>query len=316
MSLVSTANGGGPGDRRRRRTRLARFLVLPAATALALGTAALVPATANAANETVNIWLTSTNDSAGRNVTRGLQQQAPISFSSGNASNGQNITVNENTRFQQFVGAGASMTDTSAFLLGSSGALTAATRNATMTKLFDPVNGIGMDFLRNPMGASDLARFSYSYDDVPSGQTDPNLTHFSIGFDQTDILPLTKQAMQINPNLKLMMVPWSSPAWMKDNGSMTNQGFLQSQFYGAYAQYFVKTIQAYQAQGVHVDYVSPSNEPNCCSGATYPTMAWNGSGLDVFANNLLPAFHSAGLNTKMLALDWNWSSYNSFGAAT
>jgi O-glycosyl hydrolase len=79
---------------------------------------------------------------------------------------------------------------------------------------------------------------------------------------------------------------------MKANGSFTDQGFLQSQYYAAYAQYFVKTIQAYQAQGVHVDYVSAQNEPGCCSGANYPTMAWTGSGLDYFtANDLLPAVH-------------------------
>jgi glucosylceramidase len=63
-----------------------------------------------------------------------------------------------------------------------------------------------------------------------------------------------------------------------------------------------------------VDYVSPSNEPDCCSGASYPTMSWNGSGLDYFAaNDLLPALHNAGLSAKVLALDWNWSSYASYG---
>jgi glucosylceramidase len=273
---------------------------------LALVAGVVVPTAAHAANEAVNVWLTSTNDAAGRNVTRGLEQQTPVSFQAGNTSGGTNITVNENTKFQQFVGAGASMTDTSGFLLGSSGALSAATKNSVMTKLFDPVNGIGLDFLRNPMGASDLARGNYSYDDVAAGQTDPNLT---------DILPLTKQAEQLNPNLKLMMVPWSAPAWMKDNDNVTDQGFLQAQDYGAFAQYFVKTIQAYQAQGVHVDYVSPQNEPGCCAGANYPTMAWDGNGLDFFTGtDLLPAFHAAGLNTKVLALDWNWSNYASFGA--
>ena len=301
--------------RRRRMAGLIRLLVIPAALAIALGTAALVPATANAANETVNIWLTSTNDSAGRNVTRGLQQQAPISFAAGNASGGQNITVNENTRFQQFVGAGASMTDTAAFLLGSSGALSATTRNATMSKIFDPNNGIGIDFLRNPMGASDLARFNYSYDDVPAGQTDPNLNNFSISHDLTDIVPLTKQAQQLNPSLKLMMNPWSAPAWMKADDNFGSNSFLQSQFYAAYAQYYVKTIQAYAAQGLHVDYTSAQNEPGCCPGATYPTMAWNGNGLDFFTvTNLLPALHAAGLTTKVLALDWNWSNYGSFAS--
>jgi glucosylceramidase len=263
----------------------------------------------------VNIWLTTTNDSGGRNVVRGLQQQSPVSFSSGNANNGTTVTVNEGTKYQQFVGAGASMTDTAGYLLGSSGSISTSTRNSVMTALFDPNNGIGLDFLRNPMGASDLARYNYSYDDMPAGQTDPNLNNFSISHDLTDILPLTKQAEQLNPNLKLMMNPWSAPAWMKSDDNFTSHSYLQSQYYAAYAQYYVKTLQAYQAQGVHVDYISAQNEPGCCDGSTYPTMNWNGNGLDFFtANDLLPALHSAGItNTKVLALDWNWSTYASYG---
>ena len=122
-------------------------------------------------------------------------------------------------------------------------------RNSVMTKLFDPNNGIGLDFLRNPMGASDLARYSYSYDDMSAGQTDPNLTNFSIGHDLTDILPLTKQAEQLNPNLKLMMSPWSAPAWMKSDDNFISHSYLQSQYYPAYAQYFVKTVQALPGAG-------------------------------------------------------------------
>ncbi|EWM12412.1 ricin-type beta-trefoil lectin domain protein [Kutzneria sp. 744] len=266
---------------------------------------------ANAANESVNIWLTSTNDSGGRNVTRGLQQQSPISFTAGTGTGQQTITVDENTRYQQFEGAGASFTDTTAYLMNSSGALSAATRNATMQKLFDPVNGIGLSFLRNPMGASDLARYSYTYDD---GAADPNLTRFSLSHDLVDVIPLTKQAKQLNPQLKVMASPWTAPPWMKDNNSYI-QGWLQSQYYQAYANYFVKYIQGFQAQGVPVDYVSEQNEPTV--GGNYPGMNWNGSGLAVFAkNNLLPALHNAGLSTKVLALDWNWDSYDSFAAPT
>jgi glucosylceramidase len=292
-----------------------RYGIAPTLGLLALIAGVVVPTAAHAANEAVNVWLTTTNDAQGRNVTRGLQQQTPVSFVPGNKAGGQNITVNENTKFQQFVGAGASMTDTSGYLLGSSGALTAATKNSVMTKLFDPVNGIGLDFLRNPMGASDLARGNYSYDDVPAGQTDPSLTHFSISHDLTDIVPLTKQAETLNPSLKLMMVPWSAPAWMKSDDNFTSHSFLQAQYYAAYAQYYVKTIQAYQAQGLHVDYTSAQNEPGCCDGSTYPTMNWDGNGLDFFTGtDLLPAFHAAGLSTKVLALDWNWSNYAGYAS--
>jgi glucosylceramidase len=288
------------------------FLAASASALLILAALTTGTPTAHAAGETVNVWLTSTNDSGGRNVTRGLQQQTPISFGAGGSAN-QTITVDENTKYQQFTGAGASFTDTAAWLMNSSGALSSATRTQVMQKLFDPTNGIGLSFLRNPMGASDLARYNYSYDDMPAGQTDPSLGQFSISHDLADVLPLTKQAKQLNPALKVMGTPWSAPAWMKDNGVFNSPGWLQSQYYAAYAQYFVKYIQAYQAQGVPIDYVSAQNEPTCCSG--YPSMSWNGSGLNFFTKtNLLPAFHAAGLSTKVLTLDWNWDAYGSYGA--
>src|SRR6202012_3172934 len=152
---------------------------------------------------------------------------------------GQVITVDERTRYQQFTGGGASMTDTAGYLLGSSGAISSSTQSSVMNALFSPTSGIGLDFLRNPMGASDLARGNYSYDDMPAGQTDPSLTKFSISHDLTDIVPLTKQAEQLNPALKLMGVPWSAPAWMKSDDNFPSHSFLQAQYYAAYAQYFV-----------------------------------------------------------------------------
>ncbi|SHL45030.1 ricin-type beta-trefoil lectin domain protein [Actinacidiphila paucisporea] len=296
-------------------SRLRRVIVGTLTAAAAAITPMLaVPATAHAAGEGVQVYLTTTNDSGGRNVVKGLEQQAPLSFASGTGGSGQNVTVDEGTTYQQFTGGGASFTDTAAWLMNSSGALSASTRNTVMQKLFDPVNGIGLGFLRNPMGASDLARGNYTYDDMPAGQTDPSLAHFSIAHDLADVVPLTKQARQLNPNVKVMGTPWTPPPWMKDNGAYS-QGWLQSQYYAAYAQYFVKYLQAYQAQGVPVDYVTVQNEPTCCSG--YPSAQWDGSGLAYFTKtNLLPALHAAGLSTKVLALDWNWDTYDSYAAPT
>ncbi|RSN66227.1 glucosylceramidase [Amycolatopsis sp. WAC 04182] len=280
--------------------------------AAVIAAATLVATPAQAAGETVNIWLTTTNDSRGVNVTRGLQQQSPVSFAAGTGTGQQTITIDENTTYQQFEGAGASFTDTAAWLMKGSGALSQATRDETMRKLFDPVSGIGVNFIRNPLGSSDLARFSYSFDDLPAGQTDPGLAKFSIAHDLDSILPLTKQAREINPATKVMASPWSAPPWMKDNGDF-KLGWLKAEYYPVYAQYFVKYIQAYQAQGVPIHYVSVQNEPTCC--ASYPSMNWNGAGLQYFTKtNLLPALK--GLSTKVLALDWNWDKYTEFGAPT
>ncbi|MFF1452358.1 ricin-type beta-trefoil lectin domain protein [Streptomyces sp. NPDC058274] len=296
----------------RRPARTARLLLACLLTTAGLSTVGMP--TANAAGEQVTAWLTTTDDSGGRHVVRGLQAQTPFAFQAGTGGSGDNITVDENTRYQTFTGGGASFTDTAAWLMNSSGALSQATRDATMKKLFSPTDGIGLSFTRNPMGASDLARYGYSYDDVPAGQTDADLSEFSIAHDLADVVPLTKQAKQLNPALTVMASPWTAPAWMKDSGSL-NGGWLKSEDYGAYASYFVKYLQAYQSQGVPVQYVTVQNEPTCCSG--YPSMSWNGSGLAYFTKSeLLPKLQAAGLSTKVLALDWNWDTYDSYAAPT
>ncbi|MFF7382830.1 ricin-type beta-trefoil lectin domain protein [Streptomyces griseoluteus] len=296
----------------RRPLRPARLLL--AALLTTAGITTLATPAAHAAGEPVTAWLTTTDDSAGRHVVRGLEPQTPFAFSAGAGGGGENITVDENTRYQTFTGGGASFTDTAAWLMNSSGALSQATRDATMRKLFSPTDGIGLSFLRNPMGASDLARSGYTYDDVPAGQTDPSLAKFSLARDLADVLPLTKQARQLNPDLTVMASPWTAPAWMKDSGSL-NGGWLKAEDYGAYASYFVKYLQGYRDQGVPVSYVTAQNEPTCCSG--YPSMSWNASGLAYFTKSeLLPKLQQAGLSTKVLAHDWNWDTYDSYAAQT
>ena len=283
-----------------------RIAIAIAGTAALLGAGAAVvlAPSAFAANEPVNVYLTTTNDGRGVNVTRGLQQQPAIAFAGSSGSANQTITVNEGTTYQQFEGAGASFTDTAAWLIN--GTLSAATRNDVMTKLFSPTAGIGVSATRNVIGSSDLARSSYSYDG-----TCCDLNDFSLSRD-VDVMALTKQAQSLQPNLLVMGSPWSAPSWMKDNNSY-NQGYLKAEYYKMYAQYFVKYIQAYEAQGVHIDYVTEQNEPGCCAG--YPSMQWSVSGLQSFAkNDLLPALQAAGLSTKLLVHDWNYSDYDTWGA--
>jgi glucosylceramidase len=283
-----------------------KTLTLLGTAALTVAAVALPAAPAQAAGEQVDIWLTTTSDDGGRVVSRGLEQQQPVSFEPGTGAGQVTIDVDESTTYQQFEGGGASFTDTAAWLMNSSGALSDATREETMRKLFDPDAGIGVSFLRNPMGASDLARFDYSFD-----ETCCDVSDFSIAHDEADVLPLTKRAKELNPALKVMASPWSAPAWMKDNNDM-DQGWLQAQYYGAYGEYFAKYVQAYAARGVPIDYVSVQNEPGCCPG--YPSMQWNTEGLVYFTQNALwPAFRAAGItDTKTLVMDWNWDGYDTW----
>ncbi|WP_315974594.1 ricin-type beta-trefoil lectin domain protein [Micromonospora sp. MA102] len=294
--------------------RLAGRAVL--ALCLTAGALALAPPpAAQAAGETVNLWLTTTSDSGGRTVTRGLQQQSPLAFAATSPAATHTITVDENTRYQPFDGAGASITDTTAYLLRG-GPVSAATRDEVMRRLFSPTDGIGLSFVRNPVGASDLSRpGNVSLDD-----TCCDLNDFGANGYDTDVELLTAQARQLNPALRVMVVPWSAPGWMKDNGRMDQMGWLKWEYYATYAQYFVKTIQAYAARGVKVDYLSVQNEPNCCQSGNptamdYPGMSWNSSGLGELTKNFVyPAFRAAGITTKVLVHDWNYGDYGTIGS--
>ncbi|WP_406078412.1 ricin-type beta-trefoil lectin domain protein [Micromonospora sp. NBC_00858] len=303
-----------PGQRRRSRRRTTAASLLALCTAAAVATVAL-PAPASAAGEPVSIWLTTTSDSGGRQVSRGLQPQAPVTFAATSGGATHTITVDENTRYQQFEGGGASITDTTAYLFRG-GPISAATRDAVISKLFSPTDGIGLSFVRNPIGASDLSRpGNVSLDD-----TCCNLNDFHANGYDTNVRLLTAQARSLNPALRVMGVPWSAPGWMKDNGRMDQMGWLKSEYYPMYAQYLVKYVQMYQAAGVPVNYLSVQNEPNCCQAGNptamnYPGMSWNGSGLvELTKNHLYPALRAAGLTTKVLVHDWNYGDYPNFGA--
>ncbi|MFC7531392.1 ricin-type beta-trefoil lectin domain protein [Actinoplanes sp. GCM10030250] len=292
-----------------------RRMLLAAALGVSAGAIAVAPP-ATAAGETVTVHLTTTSDSGGRTVTRGLQQQANVAFGPAGGTANQTINVNEGVTYQTFEGGGASITDTTAYLLRG-GPISAATRDSVMAKLFSPAQGIGLSFVRNPIGASDLSRpGNVSLDDTCCDLNDFNTN----GYD-TNVRVLTQQARQLNPALRVKGVPWSAPGWMKDNGRMDQMGWLKFEHYPTYAQYLVKYIQSYQAAGVPVNYISVQNEPNCCQAANptamnYPGMSWNPSGLVEFTKNFVyPAFRAAGITTKVLIHDWNYGDYANFGAA-
>jgi glucosylceramidase len=234
-----------------------------------------------------------------------LQSQPTVQFSSGGQATSLVITVDETTKYQNIDGFGASLTDSSAWLIWNK--LDSSQQAALMQSLFSPASGIGMSFLRQPMGASDFsASGNYSYDDVPAGQTDPNLVNFTIAHDTAYIVPLLKQAIAVNPAIKVVGVPWSPPAWMKTTGTM-NGGNMDTSYSPSLAQYFVKYGQAYQQQGIPIYALAVQNEP-LNSNSNYPTEYLAASDeSDFIANDLGPALVSGGLGSvKLFGYDHNW----------
>jgi glucosylceramidase len=243
----------------------------------------------------VDFWLTKGDHSV-------LLQKQSVVLSFGTTSNtNSNIDVDTTQSFQTIDGFGFTLTGGSAYVINK---LSSTDRANLLKELFgNDINSIGISYLRISIGASDLNSSVFSYDDMPPGQMDNTLANFSLNPDKTDLIPLLKEILLINPGIKILGAPWSPPVWMKDNNSSIG-GSLQTQYYDVYARYFVKYIQQMKAEGITIDAVTPQNEP--LNPGNNPSLVMTADEETSFIkNNLGPAFQSAGLTTKIITYDHN-----------
>ena len=244
---------------------------------------------------TVDFYLTTANQSSLVELTTD-----GISVVTGNSNGNSTITVSDETTYQEMDGFGYALTGGSALHLNTMGA---SQRADLLNELFGP-NGLGISYLRVSVGASDLDAEPFSYDDLPAGQTeDLNLDHFSIAEDLVNLIPVLQEILAINPDIKIIGSPWSAPSWMKTSNS-TVGGSLRPEYYSVYANYFVKYIQAYEAEGITIDAISVQNEP--LHDGNNPSMKMEATEMTTFVkNNLGPAFVSENIQTKIIIWDHN-----------
>lgn len=245
----------------------------------------------------VAVWVTNGSQ------TKLLKKENPLSIIKGNTAASSNlININFGTKYQEMEGFGAALTGSSAYLINKK--MDATQRVALLKDLFDPEAGIGISYLRVTMGASDFSLEDFTYNDLPAGQTDPELSKFSIAKDQDDLLPVLKSVVSAQPAIRIMATPWSAPAWMKNNGKLAG-GSLKPEWYGAFANYFIKYLDAYKKEGINIDAISVQNEP--LHEAAYPSMGMDAATQNVFIKNHLgPVFKNNGVKAKILLYDHNW----------
>lgn len=230
----------------------------------------------------------------------------PLRWHSSSDTGGTNsIVLQPGRKLQPILGFGAALTDAACYMINQ---MPKTAREELLHELFDPKQ-MGFSVCRLCIGSSDYARTLYSYDE---GEPDPQLERFSIEHDRAYILPLLRRAREINPDLFLFASPWSPPNWMKDNNSMLG-GTIRAHYLDAYANYFVKFLQAYQAEGVEVNAVSSQNEVDTDQDSKMPACLFPQE-IEVrfVGENLGPAIERTGLKTKIWLLDHN---YNLWGRA-
>jgi glucosylceramidase len=169
---------------------------------------------------------------------------------------------------------------------------------------FSNDTGIGYSTGRLPINSCDFSPTMYSFDDVAG---DFELEHFddSVAQDAALSIPFILAALKLRPDLKLFGSPWSPPAWMKTNNDMLNGGSLKPEAAGAWSQYFLRWIAAYEAQGVPIWGVTVQNEP--MASQAWESCTYTSAEQAAFvANHLGPALRdSAFPNVKLFGFDHN-----------
>lgn len=236
--------------------------------------------------------------------TAGQERFAKIPVEPWRPSQGKSaggVEVDSSRQFQSILGFGAAFTDAACYLISR---LDPAPRRQLLEDLFGP-GGLRLSMGRTCIGSSDYSLSAYSFDD--SSEPDPDLKQFSIAHDREYIVPVLREALAVNPELFFFSTPWSPPGWMKAGGSLLG-GSMRKQYFSSYAQYFVKFLQAYKAEGISVSAVTSQNEVDTDQDGRMPAALWGQEYEIGFVKQFLaPALRAASLETKIWILDHNYN---------
>jgi glucosylceramidase len=292
------------------------------AAGLLAGTALAIPAAQAAAAPVVQAYLSSESRTAGYEPKSGnwftnpatglagtpyqLSRQADLATAPAGAAT---ITVDTGSRFQTILGVGSSLEESTIYNLSR---MSAAGRDRALRALVDPVSGAGFNVVRITFGTSDFTSHDfYTYDD---GAADESLARFSIQRDvDHGIISTLRQALAINPNIKIFASSWTAPGWMKTPDTLIG-GSLNTASIPVLATYYRKAVQAYAAQGIPIHALTLQNEP-LFAPPDYPGMLVTADQERRLAKALRTELTANGVGaTKIWAFDHNFSEGASYAA--
>lgn len=213
------------------------------------------------------------------------------------------VVVDLSRKYQTMDGFGAALTDSSAWLLHNR--LGPSQRAALLQELFGPPPGLDFNLLRITIGASDFSQQHYTLDDMPAGETDPQLQHFNIVAEQRDVIPMLQTILAIRPGVRIIASPWSAPAWMKTSANLIG-GTLLEPYEAVYADYLAHFVDAFEKAGIPIYALTVQNEP-AFEPLTYPGMLLSADArARIIGQYLGPALARRDYDTLILGWDHNW----------
>ena len=207
-------------------------------------------------------------------------------------------------QYQSVDGFGLAVTQASCYNLLK---MNAADRHAFLEEVFSRETGLGSSLIRVCIGGSDFSMDEFTWCD------EPGLEHFAVHpLDEQYLFPVLDEIFAINPAVQIIASPWSVPLWMKvaeDGKTPFKQwygGHLGEKYYRDYADYFVRWIKEMEQRGYPIVAVTLQNEPLNRGNSMSTYMSWQEQS-NFIKWAVGPAFAAAGLKTKILLFDHNYS---------
>lgn len=215
------------------------------------------------------------------------------------------VRIDPSLTYQTMYGFGGSVTES---CLENLKRLSLSERATFFEKIFDRKQGAGFSYLRIPIGANDFSKGDYTLNDTPGNAPDPELKLFS-GQKLQPFIEFIQEAKKYNPNIKIVISPWTAPAWMKDTGKLRG-GQIKKEYQAAYADYLLKTVRELENKGIRVDQMTFLNEPLIGEAKEkwdFPQAYMPPEDQKIFIQRYLSP-KLAHTNTSLLLHDHNWDN--------
>ena len=247
--------------------------------------------------QTATVYTTTSDGSLGLSKTT-------VPVQAGKSSESKKLLFDTSRERQTIEGFGFALTYASCYNLMK---MSKTNRHRFLLQTYSPTEGYGVSYARIAIGSCDFSSKTYSLCD------EKGLEHFALQQDETKyIIPVLKEILAINPDMKIIATPWSCPTWMKSftqNGniawSVWQGGYLNPKYRQTYADYFVKFIEAMKKQGINIYAVSPQNEPLNGGNTASMKMPWDDEAK--FVKVLASTFKRNNLETKIYVYDHNFN---------
>lgn len=231
-----------------------------------------------------------------------------VDFSANDNMSPRVVYLDENQTFQTMDGFGAAITGSTAYNLLK---MTAADRAQFLKETFSVSEGMGQNYIRVSIGCSDFSLSEYTLNDTPG------IENFALQEEELEyVIPVLKEILAINPDIKIMGSPWTAPQWMKVNNLTDREpyeswtgGHLNPDYYQDYGTYFVKWLEAMRAHGIEIYSITPQNEPLNHLNSASMVMKWDEQ-RDFIKTALGPKLRAAGFETKIYVFDHNYNYDN------